>query len=68
MKKLKGMNKTSSSVENKKLTRESLKLVKAGYAIASNVDVGADCSESDHYSGSNGQGEYLGRMVTCGPY
>ncbi|AZA79212.1 TIGR04139 family peptide modification target [Chryseobacterium sp. G0186] len=67
MKKLTGMKKNFSSLENKKLKREDLKLIDGSlksYAIESSAAVTTPgCYEADHYS-SNG-GSYIGRLEIC---
>ncbi|MDQ0784483.1 TIGR04139 family peptide modification target [Chryseobacterium sp. W4I1] len=68
MKKLTGMKKNFSSLENKKIKRNELKSINGSllalrdYSIESNV-APAGCVESDHYT-SNG-GEYIGRLTVC---
>lgn len=67
MKKLTGMKKNFSSLENKKLKRDELKLIDGSlrsYAIESSSAVTTPgCYEADHYS-SNG-GAYIGRLEVC---
>jgi putative peptide modification target (TIGR04139 family) len=69
MKKLNGMKGDFSSFENKKLT--DLSVIKGGKlpggspGIVSNVYVGEGCTETDYYSGPNGTGVYLGRIIDC---
>ncbi|AYZ10570.1 TIGR04139 family peptide modification target [Chryseobacterium arthrosphaerae] len=68
MKKLMGMKKSFSSLENKKIKRSELKFVNgslialADYTIESNT-APAGCYESDHYA-YNG-GPYRGRVTVC---
>ncbi|MFP8896167.1 MULTISPECIES: TIGR04139 family peptide modification target [Chryseobacterium] len=67
MKKLAGMKKGFSSLENKKLKRDDLKSVNGSlksYAIQSSAAVTTPgCYEADHYT-SNG-GEYIDRLEVC---
>ena len=70
MKKLIGMKKSFSSLENKRLT--DLKSIQGGlmagsgtYNVLSNVNVGENCVEYDTYASPGGK--YLGRITTCGP-
>ena len=68
MKKLSGMKKNISSLENKKLM--DLKSINGGlsgdglYGIKSNVSFGEGCVEYDYYTGANGTWTYWGRAVT----
>jgi putative peptide modification target (TIGR04139 family) len=67
MKKLNGMKKNFSSLENKKIKRNDLKLINgslASHAIESSEAVTPPgCYEADHYT-SNG-GDYIGRVTVC---
>ncbi|MFA4869662.1 MAG: TIGR04139 family peptide modification target [Pedobacter sp.] len=68
MKKLNGIKKSISSLENKKLM--DLKSINGGvaadglYGIKSNVSFGEGCVEYDYYTGPYGTGTYFGRAVT----
>lgn len=62
MKKLTGMKKNFSSLENKKLS--DLKTVQGGsYNVQSNVPTGEGCVEYDTYDSPGGK--YLRRMTVC---
>ncbi|MCW3162183.1 TIGR04139 family peptide modification target [Chryseobacterium oryctis] len=62
MKKLAGMKRDFSSLENKKLT--DLEAIKGGnYAVQSNVDVGEGCTEFDVYDKPGGT--YIRRDTYC---
>lgn len=67
MKKLTGMKKGFSSLENKKLKRDDLKSVNGSlksYAIESSSAVTTPgCYETNHYT-SNGDA-YIGRLEVC---
>ncbi|KMQ67430.1 hypothetical protein ACM39_13405 [Chryseobacterium sp. FH2] len=64
MKKLTGMKKNFSSLENKQL--KDLKTIQGGTCnIQSNVNVGENCVEYDVYDSPGGG--YKGRITTCGP-
>jgi len=65
MKKLTGMKKNFSSLENKRIKRNDLKFINGSlqqYTIESNV-APSGCYESDHYA-YNG-GPYQGRVIVC---
>lgn len=69
MKKLSGIKKNISSLENKKLMdlksiNGGLRAVDGLYGIKSNVSFGEGCEEYDYYTGANGTGTYWGRAVT----
>lgn len=61
MKKLNGMKKSFSSLENKKL--KDLKSVFGGYAIKSNLVNEQGCTDTDYYDDNTG--EYKKRAWLC---
>ncbi|MDR6460853.1 putative peptide modification target (TIGR04139 family) [Chryseobacterium vietnamense] len=64
MKKLNGMKRDFSSLENKKL--KNLKTIQGGtYNVKSNISVGEGCEEYDTYTGPGGT--YIGRITVCNP-
>lgn len=69
MKKLTGMKRDFSSLENKKLS--NLKLIKGGESNRSSPSnaAGADCSDTDYYTDdASGNWTYKSRLIVCGPY
>ncbi|AZA86942.1 grasp-with-spasm system A modified peptide [Chryseobacterium shandongense] len=69
MKKLKGMKKSFSSLENRKLI--NLGTIQGGQSnrSAPSNAVGQDCSDTDYYTDdASGNWQYKARLIACGPY
>lgn len=69
MKKLNGMKRDFSSLENKKLV--NLGAIQGGQSnrSAPSNAAGQDCSDTDYYTDdSSGNWSFKSRLIICGPY